>query len=103
VFWRDAPGRGTIIAQYEGPENLGMFVAANIYGKPTKGMAAAIVDLAVQKNLRILEHDQGWSKVFGVQKLSSANLAPDEQRVMGALFWINAGTQMRILPGLRNI
>jgi uncharacterized membrane protein YgcG len=103
VFWRDAPGRGTIIAQYEGPEGLGMFVAANIVGKPRKGMAAAIVDLAVQKNLRILEHDQGWSKVFGVQKLSSAGLAPDEQRVMGALFSINPFSIGGMLPGLRNI
>ena len=103
VFWRDAPGRGTIIAQYEGPEGLGMFVASNIAGKPRKGMAAAIVDLAVQKNLRILEHDQGWSKVFGVQKLSSAGLAPDEQRVMGALFSINPFSMGGVLPGLRNI
>jgi uncharacterized membrane protein YgcG len=103
VFWRDAPGRGTIIAQYEGPKDLGMFVASNIVGKPRKGMAAAIVDLAVQKNLRILEHDQGWSKVFGVQKLSSAGLAPDEQRVMGALFSVNPFSVGGVLPGLRNI
>jgi uncharacterized membrane protein YgcG len=103
VFWRDAPGRGTIIAQYEGPEGLGMFVAANIAGKKNKGMAASIVDLAVQKNLRILEHDQGWSKVFGVQKLSSAGLAPDEQRVMGALFSVNPFSMGGVLPGLRNI
>jgi uncharacterized membrane protein YgcG len=103
VFWRDAPGRGTIIAQYEGPEGLGMFVAANIVGKPRKSMAAAIVDLAVQKNLRILEHDQGWSKVFGVQKISSAGLAPDEQRVMGALFSVNPFSMGGVLPGLRNI
>ena len=103
VFWRDAPGRGTIIAQYEAPEGLGMLVAANIVGKPNKGMAAAIVDLAVQKNLRILEHDQGWSKVFGVQKLSSQGLMPDEQRVMGALFSMNPYSLGRILPGLQNL
>ncbi len=104
VFWRDAPGRGTIIAQYEPPEGLSTLVAANIVGQPRKGVAATIVDLAVQKNLRILEHDQGWSKVFGVQRLSSDGLAPDEARVMGALFSINpfamgAGP----LPGLKNI
>ncbi len=103
VFWRDTPGRGTIIAQYEAPEGLGMFVAANIVGKPRKSMAAAIVDLAVQKNLRILEYDQGWSKVFGVQKISSAGLAPDEQRVMGALFSINPFSMGGVLPGLRNV
>lgn len=103
VFWRDAPGRGIVIAQYEPPAGLSALLAANIIGKPKKGMAAAIVDLAVQKNLRILEHDQGWSKVFGVQKLSSADLAPDEQRVMGALFSINPFSVGGILPGLKNI
>lgn len=103
VFWRDAAGRGIVIAQYEPPAGLGMMLAANIAGNPKKGMAATIVDLAVQKNLRILEHDQGWSKVFGVQKLSSADLAPDEQRVMGALFSINPFSMGSILPGLKNL
>jgi uncharacterized membrane protein YgcG len=104
VFYRDAPGRGTIIAQYEPPEGLSTLVAANIVGRPTKGMAASIVDLAVQKNLRILEHDQGWSKVFGVQRLSSAGLAPDEARVMGALFSINPfSIGAGVLPGLKNL
>jgi uncharacterized membrane protein YgcG len=102
-FWRDAPGRGTIIAQYEPPAGLGMMLAANIAGDPKKGMAATIVDLAVQKNLRIVEHDQGWSKVFGVQKLSSADLAPDEQRVMGALFSVNPFSVGGLLPGLKNL
>jgi uncharacterized membrane protein YgcG len=103
VFWRDAKGRGIVIAQYEPPAGLSMMLAANIAGNPKKGMAATIVDLAVQKNLRILEHDQGWSKVFGVQKLSSADLAPDEQRVMGALFSINPFSVGGILPGLKNL
>jgi uncharacterized membrane protein YgcG len=103
VFWRDAPGRGIVIAQYEPPAGLSMMLAANIVGKPKKGMAATIVDLAVQKNLRIIEHDQGWSKVFGVQKLSSADLAPDEQRVMGALFSVNPFSMGGVLPGLKNL
>jgi uncharacterized membrane protein YgcG len=103
VFWRDAKGRGIVVAQYEPPAGLSMMLAANIAGNPKKGMAATIVDLAVQKNLRIIEHDQGWSKVFGVQKLSSADLAPDEQRVMGALFSVNPFSVGGLLPGLRNI
>lgn len=102
-FWRDAKGRGIVVAQYEPPAGLSMMLAANIAGNPKKGMAATIVDLAVQKNLRILEHDQGWSKVFGVQKLSSADLAPDEQRVMGALFSVNPFSVGGVLPGLKNL
>ncbi len=103
VFWRDAPGRGTVIAQYEPAQGVSALLAANIIGKPKKGMAASIVDLAVRKNLRILEHDQGWSKVFGVQKLSNDGLGPDEQRVMGALFSINPFSMGTLLPGLRNL
>lgn len=103
-FWRDAPGRGTIIAQYEPLPGLSTLVAAEIVGQPKKGMAATIVDLAVQKNLRILEHDRGWSKVFGVQRLSSQGLEPDEARVMGALFSVNPFTLgASPLPGLKNL
>jgi uncharacterized membrane protein YgcG len=103
VFWRDAPGRGTVIAQYEPPPGVSALLAANIVGKPKRGMAATIVDLAVRGNLKMLEHDEGWSKVFGVQRLSSGGLGPDEQRVMGALFSINPFSMGRMLPGLRNI
>jgi Predicted membrane protein len=102
VLWRDAPGRGIVIAQYEPAEGMSAMLAANIVGKPRKGMAATIVDLAVRKNLRILEHDQGWSKVFGVQRLSNEGLGPDEQRVMGALFSINPFA-MGGLPGLQSL
>lgn len=97
VFWRDARGRGIVVAQYEPADGVSALLAANIVGKPKRGMAASIVDLAVRKNLRILEHDQGFSKVFGVQRLSGDGLGPDEQRVMGALFSVNPFA----LPGLR--
>ncbi len=102
VLWRDAPGRGIVVAQYEPAEGMSAMLAANIVGKPRKGMAASLVDLAVRKNIRILEHDQGWSKVFGVQRLSSQGLGPDEQRVMGALFSVNPFA-MGGLPGLKSV
>lgn len=103
ILWRDAPGRGIIIAQYEPAEGVSALLAANIVDKPKRGMAATIVDLAVRKNLRILEHDRGWSKTFGVQKLSNAGLGPDEQRIMGALFSINPFSLGGVLPGIMNL
>ncbi len=102
VFWRDAPGRGIVVAQYEPAEGMSALLAANIVGKPRRGMAASLVDLAVRGNIRILEHDQGWSKVFGVQRLTSQGLGPDEQRVMGALFSVNPFA-LGGLPGLKSI
>lgn len=103
VLWRDARGRGIVVAQYEPAAGLSALLAANIVGKPKKGMAATIVDLAVRKNLRILEHDQGWNKVYGVQKITSSGLGPDEQRVMGALFSVNPFSMGRVLPGIMNL
>jgi Predicted membrane protein len=97
VLWRDARGRGIVIAQYEPAEGLSALLAANIADKPKKGMAASLVDLAVRKNLRILEHDKGWSKTYGVQRVSNDGLGPDEQRVMAALFSVTP----LAMPGLR--
>jgi len=86
VLWRDAPGRGIVVAQYEPPTGVSALVAANLLDRPKRGMAAAIVDLAVRKNVRIVERTSGRRTEFGVQQLSPAGLARDEERVIDALF-----------------
>ncbi|MEO5533845.1 MAG: DUF2207 domain-containing protein [Pseudolysinimonas sp.] len=103
VFWRNAAGRGIVVAEYTPPEGVSALIAANLVGRASKGMAASVVDLAVRKKLKILEHDAGWSKVFGVQYIDNAGLDPDEQRVMGALFSVNPFSMGSFLPGLRTI
>ncbi len=90
---RDAPGTGIIIAQYEPPENMDPFLAANIVKAPKRGMAAAIVDLAVKRKLRIVERPGGGlfgGTDFGVQQIDpesgASTLSGSELTVMDALF-----------------
>jgi len=86
-LWRRRSG-DPIIAQYEPPKGVSVMLAANIVGKPKKGMAASIVDLAVRGKLRIIEKPkEGYQAArFGVQQLNVDDLLPDEEGVMNALF-----------------
>ncbi|HEY4225650.1 MAG TPA: DUF2207 domain-containing protein [Pseudolysinimonas sp.] len=112
-FWRRRTGQ-PIIAQYEPPTGVSAMLAANIVGKPKKGMAASIVDLAVRGKLRIIEKPkQGYeASQFGVQKVSDDGLLPDEQSVMNALFEFTgfgdigamiASLGVKLPPGLKVI
>ncbi|MEQ1736697.1 MAG: DUF2207 domain-containing protein, partial [Rhodoglobus sp.] len=90
---RDARGTGIVIAQYEPPENMDPFLAANIVKAPKRGMAAAIMDLAVKRKLRIVERPGGGlfgGTDFGVQQVDPAggvsSLVGSEVTVMDALF-----------------
>jgi uncharacterized membrane protein YgcG len=88
---RDAKGTGIIVAQYEPPEGIDPFLAANIVKAPKRGMAAAIMDLAVKRKLRIVERPGGGlfgGTDFGVQQVDggTAGLDDTEQTVMSALF-----------------
>jgi uncharacterized membrane protein YgcG len=90
---RDARGTGIIIAQYEPPADMDPFLAANIVKAPKRGMAAAIMDLAVKRKLRIVERPGGGlfgGTDFGVQQVDPENgvstLSGSEVTVMDALF-----------------
>jgi uncharacterized membrane protein YgcG len=90
---RDKPGTGIVIAQYEPPEGMDPFLAANIVKAPRKGMAAAIMDLAVRRKLKIVERPGTGlfgGTDFGVQQVdpgdSAGVLTASETAVMGALF-----------------
>jgi uncharacterized membrane protein YgcG len=101
---RDAPGTGIIVAQYEPPAGVDPFLAANIVKQPKRGMAAAIVDLAVKKKLRIIERPStGFfgGETFGVQELDSTGVDAAEQGVMNALFTPFGGSFFSLRsPGL---
>lgn len=90
---RDARGTGIVIAQYEPPQDMDPFLAANIVKAPRRGMAAAIMDLAVKRKLRIVERPgTGFfgGTDFGVQQVDPDNgagtLNGSEVTVMNALF-----------------
>ncbi len=53
--WRNHPGRGTIIAQYEPPPGVSAMVAADLVGRADRGITATILERAVAGELRIVE------------------------------------------------
>src|SRR5690606_12500769 len=78
---------GIVIAQYEPPDGVSPFLAADIVGAAKRGMAASIVDLAVRGKVRIIEREGSWGRrAFGVQKIDDSGLGHDEERIMSALF-----------------
>src|SRR5690606_14250759 len=81
-------------------EGVSPLLAANILGAKKRGFVAAIVDLAVQRNIRILERAQGRSTIFGVQRLSDHDLDHHERAVMSALF---ATSFLTHVPGLQSL
>lgn len=54
-LWTHAPGRGIIVPEYEGPEDLGVMRAAELVGRPSAGLPAQIVKLAVDDIVRLVE------------------------------------------------
>ena len=53
--WRNHPGRGTIIAQYEPPPGVSAMVAADLVGRADRGVTATILERAVAGELRVVE------------------------------------------------
>ncbi|HWM35095.1 MAG TPA: DUF2207 domain-containing protein [Pseudolysinimonas sp.] len=102
---RGAKGTGIVIAQYEPAEDISPFMAANLLGATKRGMAAAIVDLAVRRKIRIIEKpDEGIfasGTTFGVQRVGDdSGLDADDARVLSALFATSGlGMLRRLMSG----
>jgi hypothetical protein len=92
------PRGSTVVAQYEPQPGISPWLAANIWGKPKKGMPATIVDLAVRGKIRILERPDasGRGTSYGVQEVDGTGLEQDSARAMYVLF----STGFFTVPGL---
>lgn len=80
---RDAAGRGTIVVQYEPPPSLAVLQAAHLVSRGAEGIAAAIVDLAVSRHVRIVESGEGGYRLELVHAVADD---PARQRVIDAVF-----------------
>ncbi|MEO5921362.1 MAG: DUF2207 domain-containing protein [Pseudolysinimonas sp.] len=90
-----------IVPQYTPPEGLNVMLAAYLIGRPKTAFPAQIVDLAVRKKLRLLDHPDDLDNApFGAELLDTSELAPLEQRVVDALFGKKApvGTRRALVP-----
>lgn len=81
--WRDHPGRGTIIAQYEPPEGVSAMVAADLVGRADKGVTATILERAVAGELRVVETGR---KQYAVEFVGGAWGDADAISVVSALY-----------------
>ncbi|MFB9310351.1 putative membrane protein YgcG/major membrane immunogen (membrane-anchored lipoprotein) [Agromyces hippuratus] len=82
--WRDHPGRGTIIAQYEPPPGVSTLAAADLVGASAKGVTATILERAVAGQLRIVESGR---RKYAVEYVGGGAPAdPDADAVVSALF-----------------
>ncbi|WP_043675423.1 DUF2207 domain-containing protein [Clavibacter michiganensis] len=90
---QDAPGRGTIVAQYEPPEGVGVLVSAVISGDAARATTALLLDLAVRGAVRILEGDGGRKPAFALELVDPSRVTdPDERRFVAAVFGDGAGS-----------
>lgn len=80
--WRDHPGRGTIIAQYE-PPDVSAMVSADLVGQSGKGVTATILERAVAGELRIVETGR---KRYAVEFVGGEAGDADDRSVVMALF-----------------
>ncbi|RIJ53054.1 DUF2207 domain-containing protein, partial [Clavibacter phaseoli] len=88
----DAPGRGTIVAQYDPPEGVGILVSSVITGNAARATTALLLDLAVRGAVRILERDGGRKPTFALELVDPSRIAdPDERRFVAAVFGDGAG------------
>ncbi|MGW9630853.1 DUF2207 family protein [Agromyces sp. NPDC055520] len=82
--WRNHPGRGTIIAEYEPPAGVSTLVAAELVGAPEKGVTATILERAVAGELRIVE---SGAKKYAVEFVGAGGPGDaDARSVVAALF-----------------
>jgi uncharacterized membrane protein YgcG len=85
IRWRDHPGRGTIIAQYEPPADVSAMVSADLVGQASKGVTATILERAVDGELRVVETGR---RSYAVEYVGAAATPPDvhARSVVSALF-----------------
>jgi uncharacterized membrane protein YgcG len=81
--WRDHPGRGTIIAQYEPRPDVSAMVAADLVGQSGKGVTATILERAVAGELRIVETGR---KKYAVEFVGGEAGDGDARSVVQSLF-----------------
>ncbi len=84
---RGAPGRGIIIPQYSEPDEITILQSAHLVGRSSAAIPAALVRLAVRKNIRILAYavEEG-SEPYTLQYLGSTGANAEDLALIALLF-----------------
>jgi len=96
--WGHAPGRGIVVAQYEGPEVIGVMPAAAFLGTPNRGLPAQFVEFAVRGIARLVENpEERESKRYSLELLDRGQADDrDDDLAMRKLFG-NDGSDTLVL------
>ena len=91
-----------IVPQYSPPDDINIMLAAYLIGRPKTAFPAQIVELAVRKKLRLLDHPEGLDE-RAVRGRTARHRRPDParaERVVTALFGQDAalGTRRALIP-----
>ena len=84
---RGAPGRGTIIPQYSELQGITIMQAAHLENRGTTAVPAALVRLAVRKNIRILAYAvEGTDEPYTLQYLTNDRANAEDQAILDIVF-----------------
>jgi uncharacterized membrane protein YgcG len=84
---RGARGRGIVIPQYSEPDGITIMQSAHLLGRGTTAVPAAIVRLAVRRNIRILAYAvEKDGEPYTLQYLGSERVSPEDARLLELLF-----------------
>lgn len=79
--------KGTVIAQYSEPDEITIVQSAHLVNRGTSAIPAAIVRLAVRKNLRILAYTvEGTDEPYSLQFLTHDRANPEDMAILAILF-----------------
>ncbi|MFM9876724.1 MAG: DUF2207 domain-containing protein [Rhodoglobus sp.] len=104
LFWRDARGRGTIIAEYTPPGDSDLLLDANLIGRTGSGLSAQLIDFAVRGLIRIVDTDPGSTAPsptnrFSIELVTADGASARELRVLVMLFGVTLAPGERVNPG----
>lgn len=103
LVWRDASGRGTIIAQFEPPAGSDLLLDAELLARRTAGLPSMLIDFAVRGILKVIDTEPGSASTsklrFQLELLSADGVTPREKRVLVALFDKGLKPGTRVNPG----
>jgi uncharacterized membrane protein YgcG len=104
IAWRDAPGRGTIIAEYTPPDDADLLLDANVVRRASAGLPALLVDFAVRGIVRVVDNLPGEPNVstrkrFALELISTDGATARELAVLVMIFGASLSPGRRMRPG----
>ena len=100
-LWRDAKGRGTIIAQFEPPQGSDLLLDAELIGRPQSGLSALFIDFAVRGMLKVIDTDPSGTSPdqFELELVTTDGATTREKAFLVTLFGSDLTPGDRVNPG----